>query len=192
MKPIPLALAGAWQLQAQPALDERGHFARLWDRAVLAEAGLPTRLEQMSSAVNMKAGTLRGLHFTWPPAAEGKYVRCVRGRVLDVLLDLRPRSPTYLQHQALELCATRPVTLFVPPGVAHGYQTLLDDTELYYAMDEAYRPDQLGTVRHDDPAFGIAWLLPVACIAARDRDAAPFDAAAHRRRWFAQEAHDAA
>lgn len=192
MTPLPLTLAGAWQLRAQPAQDGRGHFARLWDRASLAAAGLPTHLEQMSSAVNTRAGTVRGMHFTWPSCREGKYVRCVRGRALDVLLDLRPDSPTYLRHEALELCATRPVTLFVPPGVAHGYQTLQDDTELHYAMDEAYRPECLGTVHHADPAFGIRWPLSVSSISDRDQQAAPFDAASHRRHWQAQEAHDAA
>ncbi len=189
---VPLQLVGAHLLRAAPVRDERGHFARLWDRAALAAAGLPSRLEQMSSSVNALAGTVRGLHFAWPPACETKYVRCVRGRVLDVLLDLRPDSPTYLQHQAIELSAEVPATLQVPPGVAHGFQTLQDDTELHYAMDEAYQPEYVGTVRFDDPRWGIRWPLPVSRISPRDRDAADFDLRAHRLRWQAARAAHAA
>jgi dTDP-4-dehydrorhamnose 3,5-epimerase len=188
----PLALAGVHRMRFAAQADERGHFVRLWDRDLLAAAGLPATLVQMSAAFNAVAGTVRGLHFGWPPSRESKLVRCTRGRALDVLLDLRPHSPTYLRHLALELDADAPVTLVVPPGVAHGYQTLQDGTELHYAMDEAYRPQALGTVRFDDPCWGIRWPLPVSRMAARDREAPPFDEPAHRRRWLGAEVVHAA
>ena len=190
MRLTALDLQDARLLQFPAHPDERGHFARLWDRDALAAAGLPSALVQMSCAFNALAGTVRGLHFGWPPSREAKYVRCTRGRVLDVLLDLRPHSPTYLRHQAVELRADEPATLLVPPGVAHGYQTLEDDTELHYAMDEPYQAQWLGTVRFDDTRWAIRWPLPVSRISARDRDAPDFDAAAHHRRWHAaQDAH---
>lgn len=185
---VALAIEGAFRLEPQPVQDERGGFARLWCRDTLRTAGLDeARLAvmQTSASFNRRAGTLRGLHFAWPPAQEAKVVRCARGRMLDVLLDLRPGSPTWLRHVAVELDADTRQSLVVPAGVAHGFQTLVDDTEVHYMMNEAWRPDCAAGVRPDDPAFGVAWPLPVAAISERDRDAPDFDADAHRRRWLA-------
>lgn len=177
-----LALAGAWRIDIEPRVDERGFFARTWCRDEFARYGLPTTLAQASVSFNVRAGTLRGLHFSWPPAREGKIVRCVTGRVLDVLLDLRPASPSYLAHVAVTLDPVRRGALYVPPGVAHGFQTLADDSEVHYMMTEAYEPSLQDGVRFDDPAFGIRWPLGVSAIAERDRAYPAFDPAAHSAR----------
>lgn len=186
MKISDLAIAGAKWIQAEPVWDERGAFARLWCREEFARAGLPGELAQTSASLNHIAGTLRGLHFTWPPSGEGKLVRCARGRMHDVLLDLRPGSPTFLHHCAVLLDADERHAVWIPPGVAHGFQTLVDGTEVHYAMNEAYRPELADGYRHDDPAFvalGLAWPRPVVCIGAKDQQWPAFDADAHRRRW---------
>ena len=189
-----LAIEGVQRIEIDPVADERGVFARLWCRDEFARAGIPIDVVQASVSVNRRAGTLRGLHFAWPPAAEGKVVRCARGRLVDVILDLRPASPDYLRHVAVELDAADHAALYLPPGVAHGFQSLVDDTEVHYMMSEAYRPECAAGVRPDDPAFGIRWPLPVTCISARDRDAAQFDDAVHRRQFAVgvQKAGDAA
>lgn len=182
-----LDIAGAHLVRVQAARDERGHFARLWCRQSFAQAGIDLQIEQASASFNHRAGTVRGLHFAWPPAREFKLVRCTRGRLHDVLLDLRPDSSSFGRHQAVQLDPDTHDTLVVPPGVAHGFQTLLDATEVHYMMSEAYRPDCLGGVRFDDPAFGISWPLPVSCVSPRDAAYAGFDAPGHTRRWRAAE-----
>lgn len=193
MKITPLPIDGARHIAVQAHTDERGCFARLWCAETFREAGLPA-LEQASASFNTHAGTLRGLHFTWPPSREGKLVRCARGRMHDVLLDLRPGSPSYLQHIAVVLDADERNAVYLPPGVAHGFQTLLDATEVHYAMTEAYRPALADGYRYDDPAFGIAWPLPVACIGEKDLAWPAFDDAHHRALHTRklQEAHGAA
>ena len=123
------------------------------------------------------------MHFAWPPAQEGKVVRCARGRLHDVLLDLRPHSASFLTSLAVVLDAEEHNAVFVPPGVAHGFQTLLDNTEVHYMMSESYRPGLSDGVRFDDPQFGITWPLPVSCASDRDRQYPDFDATAHRRRF---------
>lgn len=178
-----LALSGCHLVSVQRATDERGYFARLWCREAFAQAGIPIQIEQTSASFNTRAGTLRGMHFAWPPAQEGKLVRCARGRMHDVLLDLRPTSATFLQSVAAVLDAEEHNALFVPPGVAHGFQTLVDNTEVHYMMSEAYRPGLSDGVRFDDPLFGMAWPLPVACISERDRSYPGFDVDAHSLRF---------
>lgn len=185
MKLTPLALQGCHLLAVDRIEDERGYFARLWCRETFAAAGLPWSVEQTSASFNPLAGTLRGLHFAWPPAAEGKLVRCARGRLHDVLLDLRPASTSFGQHIAVVLDADEHTTLVVPPGVAHGFQTLVDNTEVHYMMNEAYRADCSDGVRFDDPQFGVHWPLPVARISDRDRSYPVFDTATHSRRFAA-------
>ena len=120
------------------------------------------------------------MHFTWPPAHEGKLVRCGRGRIFDVLLDLRPDSPAFLQHVGVELEALQYNAVYVPPAVAHGFQALVDDSDVVYMMTETYRAEFAAGVRFDDPAFGIRWPLPVSCIAARDQEYADFRVDRHR------------
>ena len=189
-----LAIEGARLITVQRTEDERGHFVRLWCRDTLARAGIDMSVAQASGSFNRQAGTVRGMHFAWPPAREAKLVRCARGRVHDVLIDLRPPSPTYRQSLCLTLDAQTQDAVYVPAGVAHGFQTLVDDTELHYMMSEAYRPELLGGVRFDDPAFGLRWPLPVRAISPRDRDWPHFDADAHARRMAlaVQGAPDAA
>lgn len=191
MKFSDLPIAGAKLIAAEPAWDERGAFARLWCRDEFARAGLPVSIEQCSASYNHRAGTLRGLHFTWPPSGEGKLVRCARGRLHDLLLDLRPDSPSFGLHSAVLLDAEERNAVWIPPGVAHGFQTLVDDTELHYSMSEPYRPALADGYRHDDPAFALSWPLPVSCIGERDLAWPAFDAEIHRHRW-ARRQQDAA
>lgn len=184
----PLPIAGCQLVTIDRSADKRGYFARLWCREAFAKAGLQVQIEQASASFNHLAGTVRGMHFAWPPAHEGKLVRCARGRLHDVLLDLRPDAATFGRSLCLVLDADEHNAVYVPPGVAHGFQTLLDDTEVHYMMSEAYRPELADGVRFDDPQFGIAWPLPVSCISGRDRGYADFDRAAHARRCVAAQA----
>ena len=170
----PTAIPGAWLLRVERLADERGFFARVWCRREFADHGIEIDMVQASVSRNEQAGTLRGMHFAKPPAREGKLVRCMRGRIFDVLLDLRPPSPAYLKHIAVELDAEACDAVYVPPGVAHGFQTLVDDSDILYMMSDFYRPALSAGVRYDDPAFGIRWPLPVTRIAERDQAYADF------------------
>ncbi len=181
----PTRLSGAVEIEVERHEDERGYFARAWCRDDLSAAGLRGEFVQSSVSYNRRAGTLRGMHFAWPPAREGKLVRCERGGIFDVIIDLRPESPTFLEHLGLELGAERANALYVPPGFAHGFQTLADDTTVGYAMTEAFEPALAGGFRFDDPAFGVRWPLPVVCIIERDRRYPDFDAGAYRARCAA-------
>jgi dTDP-4-dehydrorhamnose 3,5-epimerase len=163
--PIP----GAFIVDLERREDERGFFARVWCREEFAAIGIKSQMVQANLSHNRLAGTLRGLHFARAPAHEGKLVRCERGRIFDVILDLRPDSSAYLQHFSIELDERRHTSLYVPPGVAHGFQTLADDSDVLYLMTEAYRPELGDGVRYDDPIFGIRWPSPVSLIAERDR-----------------------
>lgn len=137
--------------------DERGFFARTYCEREFAAAGLPARSVQASISSNARRGTVRGMHFQWPPSQEGKLVRCLRGALFDVLLDLRPESPTYLRHLGIELDEESRDAVFIPHGVAHGFQTLADATEVFYQMTDFHAPDLAGGFRWNDPSFGIAW-----------------------------------
>jgi dTDP-4-dehydrorhamnose 3,5-epimerase len=167
---VPLDVSGAFAIDAETVRDERGWFARCWDAQVLADAGLVDRFTQQSAAWNERAGTVRGLHVARTPAAEVKIVRCVRGAVLDVILDARPESPTFGRHAAVHLDERTRRCLYVPAGCAHGYQTLLDATEVAYDISEPYRADLAAGVAHDDPALSIGWPLDVVALSARDAD----------------------
>lgn len=181
----PTAIDGVRHIRLAPMADERGSFARTWCRETFTANGLDAAMVQTSTSYNARAGTLRGMHFAWPPATECKLVRCTRGRVLDQLLDLRPGSPTYRATVAVELDSALGNALWIPRGVAHGFQTLVDDSEVFYMMTEAYRGDLGDGVRPDDPAFGLTWPLPVSAISDRDRDGPDFDEVAHCRRYAA-------
>lgn len=156
-------------VQVERHEDERGYFARIWCREEFRAQGIDVELLQASVSRNRRRGTLRGMHFTRAPSHEAKLVRCSRGRVHDVILDLRPGSPSFLKHFAVTLDADEHNALYIPQGVAHGFQTLVDDCEVTYMMTDVYRPELADGVRHDDPSFGIAWPLEVTCIAERDR-----------------------
>ncbi len=150
-------LPGAFLVETEPAQDVRGWFARIYDEHELAERGLVSRFVQGSVAFNKEWGTLRGLHYQEDPHAEAKLVRCVRGSLYDVLVDLRPGSPAFTRWVAFELTAEGGPMLYVPEGVAHGYLTLQDETEALYLISAPYAPEAARGVRWDDTAFGIEW-----------------------------------
>ncbi len=169
MKLVRLGLAGAFLVEIEPHADERGFFARTFCAREFAAAGLDSRLVQTSLSWNPTPGTLRGLHFQAAPHAEAKLVRCVRGRIYDVIADLRPDSPTFAQHLAIELAADERNAIYVPPGLAHGFLTLEPDCEVHYQMSEFHAPEAARGVRWNDPALGIVWPRAIAVISARDR-----------------------
>ena len=152
-----MELAGAFVVESEPIEDERGWFARIYDEGELEQTGLATRFAQGSIAFNKERGTLRGLHSQAEPHAEAKLIRCVRGAVHDVIVDLRPASSTFKRWAAVELSAAGGELLYVPEGVAHGYLTLEDETETLYLISATYAPEAARGVRWDDPAFGIEW-----------------------------------
>jgi dTDP-4-dehydrorhamnose 3,5-epimerase len=179
----PTALRGATIIDLDRHEDERGFFAREFCQDEFKAHGLNPVIAQSSLAYNRTAGTMRGMHFQYPPAAETKLVRCVRGALLDVIVDLRPESPTYLQHVAVELTEDNWRALYVPERFAHGYQTLRDDTVASYHISAFYTPAAGDGLRHDDPALGLAWPLPISVISDKDRAFRPYaDVAADLRK----------
>lgn len=152
-------VAGVFIVQPDVFSDERGAFALAWMPQEFAERGLETRIAQASSALTRERGSIRGLHFQTPPFEEAKVVRVTAGAVFDVAVDLRPSSPTYLKWVGCELSAQNRRIMYVPPGCAHGYQTLTDDAEVFYFVSAKYAPLNQGGVRWNDPAFGIEWPL---------------------------------
>lgn len=169
MRYSPTAVDGVVLVELEERVDERGLFARTFDADEFAAHGLAAQVVQGNLSFNHLAGTLRGLHLQVPPHAEGKLVRCTAGAIADVAVDVRPGSPTYGQHVVVELSARNRRALFVPPYVAHGYQTLVDDTEVTYQVSGPYVPGAEDGYRYDDPAFAIAW--PLAVTACSDKDA---------------------
>jgi dTDP-4-dehydrorhamnose 3,5-epimerase len=151
--PVP----GAWRIDPEPIGDERGHFARTWDARQFAEHGLDPTLAQCSVSFNRREGTLRGMHYQCAPNEEAKLVRCTRGAIYDVVLDMRPGSTTYLAWHAAELTADNGRALFIPAGCAHGFQTLAPDSEVLYMISVPYEATAARGVRWDDPRFGIEW-----------------------------------
>jgi dTDP-4-dehydrorhamnose 3,5-epimerase len=153
-------LENAFVVDLERREDERGFFARAWCADEFADAGLSTRVVQCNVSFNRHRGTLRGMHYQVPPHAEAKLVRCTRGAIYDVIIDLRPESPTYKRWAGFELSAENGRALYVPEGFAHGYQTLTDEVEAFYQVSEFYAPGAERGVRWNDPAFGIEWPLP--------------------------------
>lgn len=166
-------LPGAFVIDLEVHSDLRGFFARSFCQREFEARGLDPVVAQGGIAFNHRRGTIRGMHFQHPPSAEAKVVRCIRGALHDVIIDLRPESPTYLRHVSVELTAENRRSLYVPPRFAHGYQTLTDATEASYQMSEFHAPDMAGGLPYDDPALGIVWPLPVTEISDRDRGWAP-------------------
>jgi dTDP-4-dehydrorhamnose 3,5-epimerase len=167
-------LRGAFILDLEYREDHRGFFARTFCAQEFAAHGLKSVVAQCNLSFNHKAGTLRGMHYQIPPAAETKLVRCVRGAIYDVIIDLRPDSPTYGQHIGVELTEDNRRALYVPELFAHGYQALTDGAEVIYQVGEFYTPGYERGIRYDDPAFGIEWPLPVTVISDKDAAWAPF------------------
>jgi dTDP-4-dehydrorhamnose 3,5-epimerase len=150
-------LPGAYVIQPEPIEDERGFFARLFDEDEFNDRGLERTFVQWSISHNERAGTLRGMHFQTPPHDEVKLVRVTSGALYDVIVDLRPGSPAFKRWTALELTAQNRLALYIPKGFAHGFQTLEDATEVFYAISASYEPSASGGVRWDDPLLGIEW-----------------------------------
>lgn len=162
------ALGGAVLIEPEPAADDRGLFARLFDAEAFRAKGLPTAFVQESTSYNRRRGTLRGLHYQIDPHAEAKLVRCTAGALFDVIVDVRPDSPTFGRWQSFDLNADNRHTLFVPPGFAHGFETLSDGTEVFYQMTHPRVPAAERGVVWNDPDLAIAW--PLAPTAMSDRD----------------------
>ena len=171
----PTLLAGAFLVRLEPLRDERGFFARTYCRDEYREHGLNTDIAQSSVSYNHLRGTLRGLHYQAPPHAEAKLVRCTRGRIHDVLVDLRRHAPTFKRHWATELSAENRDMVYIPEGVAHGFLTLEDETEVLYQMSMPYHRESARGLRFDDPAFSIAWPFAPRVVGPRDLAFAPFD-----------------
>ena len=168
-------LSGAFVIELDLHADERGFFARTFARETFDERGLVSDVVHSSIAWNTTAGTIRGMHFQFPPHAEVKLVRCTRGAILDVIVDLRPESPTFLKSCAVRLDDENRRALYVPQRFAHGYQVLQDRSEVAYQMSAAYHPESQGGLPHDDPGLAIEWPLPVSVISPRDRGWPPLE-----------------
>jgi dTDP-4-dehydrorhamnose 3,5-epimerase len=165
----PTKLAGAYLIDLQQVEDERGFFARAWCVQEFADQGLDTQLVQCNISFNKERGTLRGMHYQRSPFAETKLVRCTRGAIYDVIIDLRPSSSTFLQWIGVTLSADNRTVLYVPKGFAHGFQTLADQTEVFYQMSDFYAPQHAAGLRWNDAACKIEWPLAVTVISARDQ-----------------------
>jgi dTDP-4-dehydrorhamnose 3,5-epimerase len=162
-------LLGAFLIAMKKIEDDRGFFARGWCRDEFSKHGLNPDMVQLNVGFNHKKGTLRGLHYQDPPHQEAKFVRCTRGAIFDVIVDLRPGSPTRGQWLGAELTPENALMLYAPEGFAHGYQTLADETEMYYLTSGYYAASAAHGVRYNEPAFGISWPLPIAAISDADR-----------------------
>jgi dTDP-4-dehydrorhamnose 3,5-epimerase len=180
MEFIATTLSGLWKILTPRVADERGWFVRTLDLAVLASHGLETLWPEAGEAHNLRAGTLRGLHFQRPPHAEAKLIRCTRGAVYDVLLDARRDSPSYGRWEAFELREDDGVMLYAPPGLAHGYQTLTDASTMAYLHSTPYRADSAAGFRYDSPTPAIPWPREPVAVSARDRALPPFEPGASR------------
>lgn len=161
-------LPGAYVVALSPRADNRGWFVRTYDEAEFARIGHTAAWVQMNQSQTRQAGSLRGMHFQHPPHTEIKLVRCVAGRVFDVIIDLRAGSPTLGKWFGTELSATNQQALYVPKGFAHGFQTLTDNCELVYCHSEPYDPGSEGAIRYNDPIIGIDWPMPVTDVSERD------------------------
>jgi dTDP-4-dehydrorhamnose 3,5-epimerase len=168
-------LKGAFILDLERREDNRGYFARAFCQKEFAEHGLKPVIAQANVAFNKRKGTLRGMHFQFPPAAETKLVRATRGAIVDIIVDLRPESPTYLQHISVELSAENGRALYVPERFAHGYQALEDGTETSYMVGEFYTPGVESGLSPTDPRLGLKWPLPTTEISDKDKAAKLLD-----------------
>jgi dTDP-4-dehydrorhamnose 3,5-epimerase len=169
------ALPGAFVIEPELIKDKRGFFARTWSEKEFAEHGLESRLVECNASFNMKKGTLRGMHYQLPPYAQAKLVWCLRGSIYDVIIDLRRDSPTFRKWVAVDLSSSNRLMLYVPKGLAHGFQTLEDHTEVFYQMSEVYAAESASGVRWNDPAFSITWPADPRTIIDRDQNYPDFN-----------------
>jgi len=168
-------LKDAYIIELERIEDDRGFFARSWCVREFEEHGLNPNMVQCNVSFNKKKGTLRGMHYQAAPHGEAKLVRCTKGALYDVIIDLRHGSPTFKQWFGVELTAENRKAIYVPEGFAHGFQTLEDETEVFYQMSEFYHPESARRVRYDDPAFGVEWPFLDAIVASRDRSFMKFE-----------------
>lgn len=173
-------LPGAYLVELEKREDERGFFARMFCANEFVEHGLEPAVAQGNMSFSREKGTLRGMHYQVPPAEETKLIRCVRGAIHDVIVDVREDSPTYLQHYGVELSADNRKALYVPKGFAHGCLTLADDTEILYLVSEFYTPGHERGLRYDDPALGIEWPVEVTVVSEKDASWPLVEAGARR------------
>ncbi len=177
MKIQPTDIAGVFIIDLEPRGDERGFFARTFCRDEFAAAGLDPDVSQCNLSWQRQAGTTRGLHLQAPPHGEAKLIRCVRGAIFDVAVDVRPGSPTLGRHVAVQLSADNRRAFYIAPGLAHGFQALSDDTEILYQMSTPYAPQAQFGYHHASPALAIPWPLPVTVLSPKDAALPPFDPA---------------
>lgn len=161
-------LPGLWQIDLEPREDERGFLARTYCDDEFIAHGLNTRWPQCNLSLTRKTGMLRGMHFQADPYPETKLIRCAAGKIFDVLIDVRPQSPTFGQWQGFELSSANHTMLYVPAGFAHGFQTLVDNCEVFYQMSEFYKPDLARGIHYGDPDVGIVWPLPNPILSPKD------------------------
>ena len=173
------AILGVLEIELERRGDERGFFARLYCEKEFAEAGLKHPLVQINNSLSREAGTLRGMHYQLPPQADERLVRCVNGAVHDVVLDIRPDSPTYLKSVSAVLSAENRKMIFVPVGCAHGFLTLEPDTEIFYFVTDFYSPEHERGIRYNDPALAIDWPMDPVVISEKDRNHPDFDPEVH-------------
>jgi dTDP-4-dehydrorhamnose 3,5-epimerase len=169
MKFVPALIAGAWTLEPERIEDERGYFARTWSRNEFAEHGIDVEMVQGNTGYSNLRGTVRGMHWQQEPHQEVKLIRCIAGRIFDVVVDMRVESPTYLSWFGAELSKDNGVMMLVPSGCAHGYQTLADAAEISYLTSAFYEPSSATGVRWDDPRIGVRWPVDVTIVSERDR-----------------------
>jgi dTDP-4-dehydrorhamnose 3,5-epimerase len=163
-------LPGAYVIEPERISDHRGFFARIWCKNELRQRGLETELAQSNVGFSRRKGTLRGLHFQQSPQAEVKIVRCTKGSIFDVIVDLRPESPSYKHSFSVELSEENCKMIYVPEGLAQGYITLADNTEIYYHTSKCYHPQLASGIRYNDPEFRIVWPIEVSVISQQDRE----------------------
>lgn len=188
MKYTQLDVDGVHLVEMEPFTDERGGFARFFDTAEFEAHGMRPEVAQCNVSWNHHAGTLRGLHLSLPGHPESKFIRCTRGAIVDVAVDVRPGSPTFLQHVMVELTAENRLGLYLPPHLAHAYQTLTDDTEVLYMVSVPYAPGAETGYRYDDLAFGLQWPIPVATLSEKDGSWPAFDRETNAAVFSAAEA----
>jgi dTDP-4-dehydrorhamnose 3,5-epimerase len=175
----PTPLAGAFLIEPERRGDARGFFARIFCEEEFARAGLETRFTQANNSLTGRRGTLRGMHYQLPPAAEVKLVRCIGGAIHDVIVDLRPDSPSFGRWFGAELSAENRLMMYVPRGFAHGFVTLTEDAEAFYFVSDAYAPQQERGLRYDDPWMGIEWPVTPSEVSAKDGAWPAFDPGFH-------------
>lgn len=178
-----MALKGAYAIELEPHGDERGQFVRTWCRDEFSRHGIDVTFVQTAVSTNTERGTLRGLHWQAAPHEEAKLVRCSRGAIYDVIVDIRQESPTFGHWTALTLTSQSQLMIFVPQGFAHGFQTLMDDSEMSYQLSAGHAPAGARGLRYDDPALAIHWPLPVSRISDRDRSWPLLDRNDGRKAW---------